>query len=78
MLIKDILSSGDFHLAKWKWNPTLLQKWRPSKQTLGEDKEILLTEEDKEKILGVCRKPLTDTLTFRTISTEGITYIVPY
>ena len=70
--VRDILSSGDFHLTKWISNsPTVMRAFQAKP---GEDQEVLLTEEDTEKILGVCWKPFTDTLAFRTITTDDTIY----
>ena len=66
------MSLGDFHLTKWMSNSTTVMKAFQAKP--GEDKEVLLTEEDTEKILGVCWKPFTDMLTFKTITISDITY----
>jgi len=62
--VKGITEKGAFHLTGWVSYSESVMKAFQSKW--GERKgEIPLTEDDKEKILGVCWKPKLDVLTFR-------------
>ena len=70
--VKDILSQADFHLTKWMSNSTTVMKAFQAKP--GEDRQVLLTEEDAEKILEVCWKPFTDTMTLKTINVNDVKY----
>ena len=70
--VGDIPSSGDFYHTKWMSNsPEVLRVFQAN---LGEGQEVHLTEDKTEKIMGVCWKHFTDTLTFRTITTEDTIY----
>ena len=70
--VGDIPSSGDFYHTKWMSNsPEVLRVFQAN---LGEGQEVHLTEDKTEKIMGVCWKHFTDTLTFRTITTKDTIY----
>ena len=62
---KETINLKDSHIGKWMPNSTAAMKAFQAKP--GEDSGVLITEENTEKKMSVCWKPITDILILRAI-----------